>query len=94
MFASAWSALKETIESEQGVDPAALMVLPTWNQKLDAHAHVHAVVPDGIGLRAMGKKLAFDRAEWLESLSGQEKPTLAISTKFNARSIRVPPAPG
>ena len=47
LFASAWSALKKTIEAEQGYDAAALLVLHTWNQKLDAHAHVHAVVPGG-----------------------------------------------
>jgi hypothetical protein len=27
LFASAWSALKETIENEQGYDPAAIMVV-------------------------------------------------------------------
>ena len=47
LFTSAWSALKQTIEAEQGYDVAALMVLHTWNQQLDAHAHVHAVVPGG-----------------------------------------------
>jgi hypothetical protein len=47
LFASAWSALKQTIQSEHGYEPAALLVLHTWNQKLDAHAHVHAVVPGG-----------------------------------------------
>lgn len=47
LFAAAWSALKRTIKTEQGYDPAAVMVLHTWNQKLDAHAHVHAVVPGG-----------------------------------------------
>lgn len=47
LFRSAWAALQETIRSEQGYDPAALLVLHTWNQKLDAHAHVHAVVPGG-----------------------------------------------
>jgi len=47
LFSSAWAALKETIETEQGYDPAALMVLHTWNQRLNAHAHVHAVVPAG-----------------------------------------------
>ncbi len=47
LFSSAWRALKETIENEQGYEPAALMVLHTWNQRLDAHAHVHAVVPGG-----------------------------------------------
>lgn len=54
LFSSAWRALKETIKSEQGYDPAALMVLHTWNQRLDAHAHVHAVVPGG-GPRLDGK---------------------------------------
>ena len=47
LFSSAWSALKQTIQSEHGYDPAALLVLHTWNQKLDAHGHVHAVVPGG-----------------------------------------------
>lgn len=41
------SALKETISGEQGYDPAALLVLHTWNQRLDAHPHVYAVVPGG-----------------------------------------------
>lgn len=47
LFRSAWRALKQTVESEQAYDGAALMVLHTWNQKLEAHAHVHAVVPGG-----------------------------------------------
>lgn len=45
LFKSAWRALEKTISTEQGYDPAALMVLHTWNQKLDAHWHVHALVP-------------------------------------------------
>ena len=47
LFRSAWAALQATFRSEHGIDPAALMVLHTWNQKLDAHAHVHVVVPGG-----------------------------------------------
>lgn len=47
LFQSAWAALRETIRGEQGYEPAALMVLHTWNQKLEAHGHVHAVVPGG-----------------------------------------------
>lgn len=47
LFNAAWSSMKQAIETEQGFDPAALMVLHTWNQKLEAHAHVHAVVPGG-----------------------------------------------
>jgi len=57
LFKSAWRALEKTITAEQGYEPAALMVLHTWNQQLDAHWHVHALVPaagpavdgDGIG---------------------------------------------
>lgn len=47
LFHAAWAALRETIEAEQGYDPAALMVLHTWNQRLEPHGHVHAVVPGG-----------------------------------------------
>jgi hypothetical protein len=47
LFWSAWKGLKKGLQSEQGYDPAALMVLHTWNQKLDAHWHVHALVPAG-----------------------------------------------
>jgi hypothetical protein len=47
LFAAAWRALKKTIALEHGYEPAALMVLHTWDQKLDAHIHVHALVPGG-----------------------------------------------
>lgn len=47
LFSSAWSALKETIQTEQGYDPAAVMVLHTWNQRLQPHGHVHAIAPGG-----------------------------------------------
>ncbi len=45
LFRASWSALQIQIRQEQAYDPAALMVLHTWNQKLAAHAHIHAVVP-------------------------------------------------
>ena len=47
LFRAAWSSLKQTIETEQQFEPAAAMVLHTWNQHLDAHIHVHALVPGG-----------------------------------------------
>ncbi|WP_345689674.1 IS91 family transposase [Novipirellula caenicola] len=47
LFRTSWGALRETIEAEQGYKAAAMMVLHTWNQKLEAHGHVHAVVPSG-----------------------------------------------
>lgn len=47
LFRTAWWSLKTVIEDEQQFEAAAAMMLHTWNQKLDAHVHVHAVVPGG-----------------------------------------------
>lgn len=47
LFQSSWQALRETVEDEQRYEMSAALVLHTWNQKLEAHAHVHAVVPGG-----------------------------------------------
>ena len=47
LFRSAWRSLKQVVEEEQQFEAAAAMVLHTWNQKLDAHVHVHALVPGG-----------------------------------------------
>jgi hypothetical protein len=47
LFQSAWSALRDQLREEQGVEPAALMVLHTWNQQLEHHPHIHALVPGG-----------------------------------------------
>ena len=47
LFQTAWSALREMIAGEQGYEPAAVLVLHTWNQKLEAHCQVHALVPGG-----------------------------------------------
>ena len=60
LFGSAWKTLKQTVESEQQFEAAAVMVLHTWNQRLDAHAHVHALVPGG------GPSLTGDR-RWIKS---------------------------
>jgi len=47
LFHSAWESLRDVIAEEQGFEAAAAMVLHTWNQKLEPHAHVHALVPGG-----------------------------------------------
>jgi hypothetical protein len=47
LFHSAWQALDEVLRETGGFCPAALMVLHTWNQELDHHPHLHAVVPGG-----------------------------------------------
>jgi predicted nucleic acid-binding Zn ribbon protein len=47
LFASAAASLRTTIRSQQEYDPASMMVLHTWNQQLQPHWHVHALVPGG-----------------------------------------------
>lgn len=47
LFDSAAASLRKTIRSQQGYDPASMMVLHTWNQQLQSHWHVHALVPGG-----------------------------------------------
>ena len=44
---AAWSSLSSCIRREQKFEPAALSVLHTWNQRLEAHWHVHLLVPGG-----------------------------------------------
>lgn len=44
LFRSAWQALRHEL-LKQGIDPAAVLVLHTWNQELGHHPHVHALVP-------------------------------------------------
>ncbi len=60
LFRSAWTTLRDVIADEQQFEAAAAMVLHTWNQKLEAHAHVHALVPGG------GLALCGDR-RWIRS---------------------------
>ena len=52
LVGSAWKSLSAQIKTEQDYDPAGLSVLHTWNQKLEAHWHVHLLVPgEGPSLR-------------------------------------------
>lgn len=60
LFRAAWKTLKAVIADEQLFEAAAVMVLHTWNQKLEAHTHVHALVPGG------GPALTGDR-RWINS---------------------------
>ena len=47
LFHAAWAALRDVVRAEVGCEPAAWMVLHTWNQRLEHHPHVHALVPGG-----------------------------------------------
>jgi hypothetical protein len=44
LFHAAWEALGEVLREELGCEPAALMVLHTWNQRLEHYPHLHALV--------------------------------------------------
>lgn len=46
LFQSAWRASKQQLRA-LGIRPAAQMVLHTWNQQLEHHPHVHALIPGG-----------------------------------------------
>jgi hypothetical protein len=56
LFQSAWAAIKQTVESEQGYQPAALLVLHSWNQKL-----LSPRVPQGIGASLEARRTEVDR---------------------------------
>lgn len=47
LFRAAWASLRALLRKEQGIEPAAMMVLHTWNQELEFHPHIHALVPGG-----------------------------------------------
>ena len=47
LFTAAWKSLRKTTREQQDYDPASMMVLHTWNQRLEPHWHVHALVPGG-----------------------------------------------
>jgi hypothetical protein len=43
---TSWKSLEWALR-QQGIQAAALLVLHTWNQQLDHHPHIHALVPGG-----------------------------------------------
>jgi hypothetical protein len=57
LFRSAASALQRSIRDECGMQAASTMVLHTWNQRLEHHPHVHALVP--------GSGPSLDGARWV-----------------------------
>jgi len=57
LFQAAWASLRDLLREEQGIEPAAILVLHTWNQEMEFHPHIHALVPGG--------GLSVDRACWV-----------------------------
>jgi len=47
LFCSVWQALDEALRETGKFQPAALLVLHTWNQEMGHHPHIHALVPGG-----------------------------------------------
>ncbi len=64
LFESAAASLRQTIRREQDFSYASMMVLHTWNQVLQPHWHVHALVPGG------GPSLSKD--EWKSAQSPRD----------------------
>ena len=64
LFESAAKSFRKTIRSQQDFDPASMMILHTWNQRLEPHWHVHALVPGG------GPSLTGDRWKSAEAPPG------------------------
>jgi hypothetical protein len=86
LFRTAWSALAAELRSA-GFAPAAWLVLHTWNQRLEHHPHIHALVPGG------GPSLS--GARWIASgprhHHGRGRPYLtdahALSARFRAHFL-------
>jgi hypothetical protein len=81
LFHAAWEALQEVLREELGCEPAALMVLHTWNQHLEHYPHLHALVPGGGPSK--------DGQQWVGSkprrVRGQDKPYLVDNHLLSAR---------
>jgi hypothetical protein len=79
-FNAASSALADLLANPKSLGAATsgfVMVLHTWNQRLQFHPHLHCIVP-GAGLDAAGRVVTVKNANFLVSQS-------ALRTVFRAR---------
>ena len=87
LFHAAWAALRELLQEKLGIEPAALMVLHTWNQELEHFPHIHALVPGGgpsaDGTRWIHSKHPFHRRRRKPYLVDHEE----LSGRFRKRFI-------
>ena len=82
LFRASWQAIEKTVREEQGYEAAAALVLHTWNQRLDAHAHVHALIPGG------GPSL-LDPGSWKATTRrGVDSPTYLVDASQLRRNYR------
>ena len=93
LFRAAWAALRELLQEKQGIEPAALMVLHTWNQELEHFPHVHALVPGGgpsaDGTRWIHSKHPFHRRRRKPYLVDHEQLSRRFRDKFIAGMDRL-----
>ena len=81
LFRAAWEALGAVLREELGCEPAALMVLHSWNQRLGHHPHLHALVPGG-GPAGDGQRWIGGRGRFPD---GRERPYLVDHRRLSER---------
>ena len=93
LFHAAWAALRELLQEKLGIQPAALMVLHTWNQELEHFPHLHALVPGGgpslDGTRWIRSKHPFHRRRRKPYLVDHEQLSRRFRNKFIAGMERL-----
>ena len=91
LFRSAWLAIKHEMK-KQNIDPAALLVLHTWNQELGHHPHIHALVPGGGPSANTDNDLCWVMASDVTRPWRSEKPSLvdhvALGQRFRDTFVR------
>ena len=87
LVATAWASLRGKVESELGIQTAAVAVLHTWNQHLGHHPHVHMMVP-GSGPSLDGKRWVGCRQEWSRKRK-QMEPFLVDNKELGAEFQRL-----
>ena len=93
LVGSAWKTLSKRIRKEQGYDPAAISVLHTWNQRLEAHWHAHFLVPgegpaiEEAGNDGLGWKVAQAPPEQKNSAGYYLVDAAKLKAAFRQRAI-------
>ena len=91
LMRSAWRAVRHEMK-KQNIDPAALLVLHTWNQELQHHPHIHALIPGGGPSANSDNDTCWITARDLTRPWRNKKPSLvdnvALGRTFRDRFVR------
>jgi len=85
LFHASWRALQARVRAECRMDAAATMVLHTWNQRLEHHPHVHALVP-GSGPSLDGQRWVPCR--WTKGTRRKPAKPFLVDNKRLGRAFR------